>query len=70
MAHVIWRRPGNSTSEAGRVLRITRPALGRALHRIKRWAGLGGKDRVTIWDDGSVTDESGSLIGNIYDEID
>jgi len=39
------------------------------LHRIKRWAGLRGGDRVTIWDDGSVTDEFGSIIGNIYDEI-
>jgi len=39
------------------------------MHRIKRWAGLGGRDRVTIWDDGSVTDEFGCLIGNIYDEI-
>jgi hypothetical protein len=33
------------------------------------WAARGG-GRVTIWDDGSVTDELGSIIGNIYDEID
>jgi hypothetical protein len=64
MARIIWGNPGNPPNEVSRI-----PQLGKALHRIKRWAGLGGRDRVTIWDDGSVTDELGSIIGNIYDEI-
>jgi hypothetical protein len=70
MAHIIWRHAANPPNEVSRILGITRPQLGKALHRVKRWAGLGGRDRVTIWDDGSVTDELGPVIGNIYDEID
>jgi hypothetical protein len=42
--------------------------LRRAIHRIKSAWGLGGRDRVTIWDDGSVTDENGAHLGNIFDE--
>jgi hypothetical protein len=70
MARIIWGNPGNPPNEVSRILGVTRPQLGRALHRIKRWAGLGGRDRVIIWDDGSVTDELGFIIGNIYDETD
>jgi Domain of unknown function (DUF4279) len=64
MADIIWGNPGNPSNEVARILGVTRLRLGRALHRIKRWAGLGGRDRVTIWDDGSVSDEFGSVIGN------
>ena len=70
MARIIWGNPGNPPNEVSRILGITRPQLGTALYRIKRWAGLRGAVRVTIWDDGSVTDELGSIIGNVYDEID
>jgi len=69
MARIIWGNPGNPPNEVSRILGITRPQLGRPCIASNRWAGLRGGDRVTIWDDGSVTDEFGSIIGNIYDEI-
>jgi hypothetical protein len=69
MPRVIWRSPGNPTNEVGRALGIERLELRRALHRIKRAQGLKGADRVTIWNDGSVTDHDENVIGNVYDEI-
>jgi hypothetical protein len=42
--------------------------LGERLHVIKEAAGLGGADRVSIEDDGTVRDDSGDEIGNLYDE--
>jgi len=45
------------------VLRIERWQLRNALHRIKEDAGFAGADRVTIWDDGTVTDTQGSQLG-------
>ena len=36
---------------------------------IARHFGLKGADRVIIWDDGSVTDQQGNVLGNVYDEI-
>ena len=50
-------------------LGITRVQLGDAIHSIKEDAGLGPRDRVTIWDDGSITDDTNARIGNVYDEI-
>jgi hypothetical protein len=32
-------------------------------------AGLRGADSVTIWQDGTVADGRGEVIGNIYDEV-
>jgi hypothetical protein len=69
MATVIWSNPGNPTNEVSRALGIERLQLRRALHRIKRAQGLSGVDRVTIWDDGTVADHQGDVLGNIYDEI-
>ena len=48
---------------------ITREQLGEALHVIKRAAGLRPRDRVNIYDDGSISDDTDSPIGNLYDEI-
>jgi hypothetical protein len=50
-------------------LSISRWDLGAALHAIKEASGLGGTDRVIILDDGTVTDDHGEVIGNIYDEL-
>jgi len=50
-------------------LGISRVQLGEALHRIKRDAGLRPSDQVSIWDDGSVTDDRDVWIGNVYDEF-
>jgi hypothetical protein len=68
MARALWSSPGNPTNAVSRALGIPRWRLRRALHRVKRAWGLGGRDRVTIWDDGSVTDENGAHLGNIFDE--
>jgi hypothetical protein len=38
------------------------------LHKIKAAADLSGADRVIIYTDGTVTDERGEPIGNLYDE--
>jgi len=65
---IVWSNPGNPTNEVSRALGIQRQQLRRALHRIKRAQGLKGADRVTIWNDGSVTDSQDNVLGNVYDE--
>lgn len=52
-----------------RSLGIEEWQLRNAIHRIKRRCGLSGTDRVIIYDDGSVADEAGEVLGNIHDEI-
>jgi hypothetical protein len=69
MPRIIWSRPGNPTRTVATVLGISRPQLGRALHRIKDGVGLQPRDNVKIWDDGTVMDARDERIGNIYDEI-
>jgi hypothetical protein len=69
MPRIIWSNPGNPPRGVATRLGITRRQLGRAIHRIKNYAGLAPRDHVTIWDDGSVTDEDGVPLGNIQDEI-
>jgi hypothetical protein len=69
VAHVIWSNPGNPTNDVSHALGIERRQLRRALHRIKRAQGLKGADRVTIWNDGSITDPQDNVLGNVYDEI-
>jgi hypothetical protein len=69
MPQKIWSRPDNPTRAVARTLGITRERLGRAIHIIKRDAGLLPPDDVTIWDDGTVTVDQDVPIGNIYDEI-
>jgi hypothetical protein len=69
MPIIVWSNPGNPTNEVSRTLGIARVQLRLALHRIKRAQGLKGADRVTIWNDGSVTDQDDHVLGNVYDEI-
>ena len=69
MPRIIWSNPGNPTTAVSDALGIERWQLRDALHRIKESAGLSGADRVTIWDDGSVSDAQGNPLGNIHDEI-
>jgi hypothetical protein len=68
MAKVIWDRPENPPKYVSDLLGISRQKLGAALHEIKGHSDLGGAGRVIIYDDGSVTDQSGEPLGNIYDE--
>jgi hypothetical protein len=68
-SRVIWSRPENPPESVAVALGITRVQLGDAIHGIKEDAGLGPRDRVTIWDDGSVTDDTNARIGNVHDEL-
>jgi hypothetical protein len=69
VARKIWSRPGNPTNAVATALRVGRPHLRYAIHRIKKNARLGPGDDVIIWDDGSVTDDKDVWLGNIHDEI-
>ena len=68
MPRRIWSNPGNPTAGVATQLGISRQQLREAIHKIKRDATLGATDRITIWDDGTVTDESNVPIGNVYEE--
>ena len=65
----IWSQSGSPSKDVSRTLGIEHWQLRAAIHKIKRKAGLNPPDDVTIWNDGSVTDEHGDLIGVIHDEI-
>ena len=69
MAERLWSNPGNPPRSVAARLGISRWDFSDALHKIKKAAGLGGADSVTIWQDGTVADSRGEVIGNIYDEI-
>jgi hypothetical protein len=69
MARIIWDRRENPTDYVSDQLRITREQLGDAIHEIKAAGNLSPADRVIIYDDGTVTDEDGDVLGNIYNEI-
>jgi hypothetical protein len=69
LSEVIWNKIRNPTKYVSDKLRIERWELRAAIHQIKARSALGPKDRVIIYDDGNVTDESGEPIGNIFDDI-
>jgi hypothetical protein len=60
---------GQPDSRCGERVGITRAQLGNVIHAIKKNARLRPSDDVIVWDDGSVSDASDEVIGNIYDEI-
>ena len=67
-ARILWSEPGNPSDAVPRALGMTPRGFGRALHKIKAANDLSGTDRVIIYSDGSVTDEQGEPLGNLYDE--
>ena len=69
MARVIWDRRENPSKYVSDKLGITREQLGDAIHELKTAGNLSPAERVIIYDDGTVTDESGYVLGNIYNEI-
>ena len=69
MARVIWDRRENPSKYVSDKLGITREQLGDAIHELKTAGNLSPAERVIICDDGTVTDESGYVLGNIYNEI-
>ena len=69
MAQRLWSRRRNPPRSVAARLGISEWDFSNALHKIKEAAGLGGADRVIIWSDGTVTEEGGDVIGNVYDEL-
>ncbi len=69
MGTIIWDKPTSPTRYVSDRLGIERWQLRQALHEIKARSHLRATDRVIIYDDGNVTDESGIEIGNIHDEV-
>jgi hypothetical protein len=67
-SQVLWRNPGNPPDSVSRALGIPPRRFGRALHKIKAASDLSGSDHVIIYSDGTVTDEHGEPIGNLFDE--
>jgi hypothetical protein len=51
------------------LLNLTHTTLGNAIHELKTAGDLSPAERVIIYDDGTVTDETGYVLGNIYNEI-
>jgi hypothetical protein len=68
MAQRLWSNPENPPNWVAERLGMPRWLLGDRLHRLKEAWGLGGTGRVNIWDDGTVTDDRGDVIGNVHDE--
>jgi hypothetical protein len=65
---ILWDQVGNPEPWVARRLGIETWQLRAAIHKIKAYSHLGGADRITIWDNGDVSDDN-EVIGNIYDEI-
>lgn len=61
-------KPGKPPDSVARALGMEPRHFSRALHRIKAANDLSGADRVLIYSDGSITDEQGAPLGNLYDE--
>ena len=69
MARIIWDKRSNPPKYVSDRLGIHRWQLGDAIHELKTAGNLSPAERVIIYDDGTVTHESGSVLGNIYNEI-
>jgi hypothetical protein len=68
MARVIWDKRGNPPKYVSDRLHTHLWQLGDAI-QLKAASDLRPAERVIIYDDGTVTDESGDVLGNIYNEI-
>jgi hypothetical protein len=69
MPQRLWDSPSNPPRWVSGRLGILQWGLSDALHKIKKAAGSRGADRITIMSDGTVTDDRGEAIWNVYDEI-
>jgi hypothetical protein len=63
---LIWDRGDSPSSRVAQALGLEHFEVRRAIHKIKARANLRGPDRVTIYDNGDVTDDRGDDIGNIF----
>lgn len=69
MSRIIWDQSANPTRYVSDELGIERWQLRDALHKIKARSDLGGRERVIIYENGTVTDADGNEVGNIHDEV-
>jgi hypothetical protein len=69
MARIIWDKRGNPTKCVSGRLGIQHWQLGDAIHELTAAGDLSRAERVIIYDDGTVTNESGYVLGNIHNEI-
>jgi hypothetical protein len=69
LGRVIWDKSENPTKYVSDELKIKRWQLREAIHKIKASSDLKAADRVIICADGSVMDQNGELVGNIFDEL-
>jgi hypothetical protein len=69
VSRIIWDQSANPTRYVSDELGIERWQLRDALHKIKARSDLGGRDRVIIYENGTVTDADGNEVGNIHDEV-
>lgn len=69
MARVIWDQRGNPPKYVSDRLGIHHWQLGDAIHELKAAGNLRAAESVVIYDDGTVTDAHGDVLGNIYDEV-
>jgi len=68
LARILWSHPGNPPDSVARALGMELRSFSRALHKIKAASDLSGAGSRVINNDGSVTDEQGEPLGNLYDE--
>ena len=61
--------PLAAASTPGRRAESTASACEITHSKFKRAGDLSGTDRIIIYDDGTVTDQHGDALGNIYDEL-
>jgi hypothetical protein len=66
---ILWDRARSPNPHVSEALGIEEWQLRQAIHKIKGRSPLRGPDRVIIYSNGDVADESGEALGNIYDEI-
>ena len=66
---ILWDRRGNPSPYVSQALGVAEWQLRQAIHKIKGRGLLRGQDRVIIYRNGDVTDESGDDLGNVFDEI-
>jgi len=67
-SRIIWSGSSNPTNAVATSLGISRWRVRAALHEIKSRSHLGATDRVIIYDDGTVVDENGEHVGDIYED--
>ena len=65
----LWDRQRSPSPYVSQALGIEEWQLRHAIHKIKGRGLLRGPDRIIIYRNGDVTDESGEALGNVYDEI-